>query len=117
MDFDEEIRHADDSERVGSVFATRTTPDMNEYQQKRLGAKKAKKLEIAANSSFLRPSDATMYRALAARCNYLVQDIAIASKDLCREFSVPSQTSFKKPKRLSPSASFGAGCSPCSALG
>ena len=97
MDVDEEID-------VGSMFATRTKPAMNKYQQKRLGAKKAKKLEVAANSSFvLSPTDATMYRALAARCNYLSQDrpdIAFASKELCREFSVPSQTSFKKLKRL-----------------
>ena len=57
----------DDSEHVGLMFATRTKPAMNTYQQKRLGAKKAKKLKIATNSSFvLSPSDAKMYRALAA---------------------------------------------------
>ena len=54
MDVDEEIRQANDSEHVGSsVFATRTKPAMNKYQQKRLGAKKAKKLEVAASSSFV----------------------------------------------------------------
>ena len=44
-----------------------------------------------------------MYRALAARCNYLSQDrpdVAYSSKELCKEFSVPTQSSFKKLKRL-----------------
>ena len=69
-----------------------------------MGAKKAKKLEISANSEFvLSPADATMYRALAARCNYLSQDrpdISYSSKELCREFSVPNKASFTKLKRL-----------------
>jgi hypothetical protein len=44
-----------------------------------------------------------MYRALAARCNYLSQDrpdIAFSSKELCREFSIPNKASFQKLKRL-----------------
>ena len=44
-----------------------------------------------------------MYRALSARCNYLSQDrpdISFASKELCREFVVPTVNSFKKLKRL-----------------
>ena len=49
MDVDEEVRRADDSEHVGSVFATRTKPATNKYQKRR-GAKMAKKLDIAANS-------------------------------------------------------------------
>lgn len=85
------------------VFANRTKP-IKKHGQKRVGAKKAKKLEISENGSFeLSPSHATAYRALAARCNYLAQDrpdIAYSSKKLCREFSVPTQASFKKLKRL-----------------
>ena len=85
------------------VFATRTKP-LKKQGQKRVGAKKAKKLEISEDSSYqLSPADATIYRALAARCNYLAQDrpdIAFSSKELCREFSVPTQSSFKKLKRL-----------------
>ena len=83
--------------------AKRTKPVGNKYQ-KRVGAKKAKKLEVDQNSSgALSPSDATMYRALAARCNYLSQDrpdISFASKELCREFNIPCVSSFKKLKRL-----------------
>jgi hypothetical protein len=44
-----------------------------------------------------------MYRALAARCNYLSQDrpdLAFSSKELCREFSIPNKSSFQKLKRL-----------------
>ena len=50
-------------------------------------AKKAKKLENADNaatSDVLTSSEATMYRALSARCNYLSQDrpdIPYSSKD------------------------------------
>ena len=86
------------------VFANRTKPEKNNKYQKRVGAKTAKKLELAENSAFeLSPADATMYRALAARCNYLSQDrpdIAFSSKELCREFSVPNKMSFQKLKRL-----------------
>ena len=44
-----------------------------------------------------------MFRALAARANFLAQDrpdIAFASKELCREFSVPNRNSFVRLKRL-----------------
>ena len=86
------------------IFAARTKPVQQNKFQKRVGAKQAKKLEIAENAAFeLSPEDATMYRALAARCNNLSQDrpdIAYSSKELCREFSVPNKTSFQKLKRL-----------------
>ena len=81
-----------------------TKPVKSGKFQKRVGAKTAKKLELAENSAFeLSPADATTYRALAARCNYLSQDrpdIAFSSKELCREFSVPNKMSFQKLKRL-----------------
>jgi hypothetical protein len=86
------------------VFAARTKPVTSNKFKKRLGAKTAKKLELSENSEFeLAPADATMYRALAARCNYLSQDrpdIAFSSKELCREFSIPNKSSFQKLKRL-----------------
>ena len=85
------------------LFANRTKPVKQKFQ-KRVGAKTAKKLEIAEHAAFeLEPADATMYRALAARCNYLSQDrpdIAFSSKELCREFSIPNKSSFQKLKRL-----------------
>ena len=78
----------------GRVCATRTKPVNNAKYAKRVGAKKAKKLELDKNSEFvLSQADATTYRALAARCNYLSQDrpdISFASKELCREFSIPN---------------------------
>ena len=86
------------------IFAARTKPVKPNKFQKRVGAKTAKKLELAENAAFeLEPADATTYRALAARCNYLSQDrpdIAFSSKELCREFSVPNRMSFQKLKRL-----------------
>jgi hypothetical protein len=86
------------------VFANRTKPVKTHPGAKRIGAKQAKKLEISESGSYeLSPADATMYRALAARCNYLAQDrpdIAYSAKELCREFAVPNQQSFKKLKRL-----------------
>jgi hypothetical protein len=92
-----------DVDAVRPIFAQRTKPEKNKFQ-KRVGAKTAKRLEIAENAAFeLEPADATMYRALAARCNYLSQDrpdISFSSKELCREFSVPNKMSFQKLKRL-----------------
>ena len=84
------------------LFATRTKPVESNKFKKRLGAKTAKKLELKENSaSELNPTDATMYRALAARCNDLSQDrpdISCSSKELCREFSVPNKSCFAKLK-------------------
>ena len=86
------------------ICAMRTKPAQNSKYKKRVGAKQPKKLEISANSGFvLSPEDATMYRALAARCNYLSQDrpdISFSSKELCRGFNVPDKSSFIKLKRL-----------------
>ena len=54
---------------------TRTKPATTNKYAKRVGAKKAKRLELDDRSEYTFSSqDATMYRALAARCNYLAQD-------------------------------------------
>ena len=82
------------------LMAARTKPNKNNKYAKRVGAKKAKKLEITSDSSFtLNADDATTYRALSARCNYLAQDrpdLSFASKELCKQFAVPN-VSFSKP--------------------
>ena len=57
------------------VYANRTKPVQSNKSAKRIGAKTAKTIELAKNADFtLCPADATTYRALAARCNYLAQD-------------------------------------------
>ena len=63
--------------------------------------KKIEKLENEGPE--LSPSDATTFRALAARANYLAQDrpdTNFASKELCREFAVPSVDSHKRLHHL-----------------
>ena len=47
----------------------------NTYAQKRLGAKRVNTLErIQSKGEILNPQEATLYRALAARANYLALD-------------------------------------------
>ena len=62
---------------LGSLCSTKpqkTTAVRNNKLQKQLGANKAKNLKLDERSEItLSPEDATMYRALAAKCNYLVQ--------------------------------------------
>ena len=94
-----------DMDTEGFFFAaTRTKPATTNKHAKRVGAKKAKRLELDDRFEYtLRAQDATIYRALAARCNYLAQDrpdLAFGVKKLCRESSVPNLNSFKKVKRL-----------------
>ena len=51
----------------------------------------------------LSEEDATAFRALAARANYLAADRAdlmFSTKELCREFSRPSRGSFIKLRRV-----------------
>ena len=63
-----------------------------------------KKLErLQTTSQNLLPEEATLYRALSARANYLAQDrpdIAYSTKELCREFAVPTRDSYAKLKRV-----------------
>ena len=51
----------------------------------------------------LEPTEATAFRALSARGNYLGDDrpdIGFSAKELCREFARPNKTSFTKLKRM-----------------
>ena len=87
------------------LCATRTKPAYKGPPgAKRQGAKAVKKMERAANADFLLTrEEATMFRALSARANFLSQDkpdINFSTKELCREFSQPNQKSYMRLKRL-----------------
>ena len=92
------------SSRSMIVAAARTKPVKKPMAKKRAGAKATKKLERLVSKGFgLEPAEATMFRALSARANYLSQDrpdISFAAKELCREFAIPNKNSFLKLKRL-----------------
>lgn len=92
------------SDHSHKVCAARTPPANANKYKKRLGAKQSKNLEKLESVGFeLNPTEATLYRALSARCNYLAQDrcdIAFAAKELCREFAIPSKLSYARLKRL-----------------
>ena len=70
----------------------------------RKGAKAVKKIEMEGNASdLLSPDQATTFRALAARGNFLSQDrvdVSFATKELCREFAAPANSSNLRLKRL-----------------
>ena len=88
-----------------SVFAVRTPSARTKWQKgTRRGSKLMKKIERRENESpELTPSEATDVRALAARANYLAQDradCAYISKELCREFAVPTVYSKDRLIRL-----------------
>jgi hypothetical protein len=64
---------------------------------------KDKKEDRTEGDKELSPQDATRYRALAARANYLSQDrpdISFACKEICREMSKPTQAGMDKIRRL-----------------
>ena len=69
------------------LSAVRTPSTKNEFKA-RQGAKAVKKLErLESASETLTPDEATTYRALSARANYLAQDrpdVAFSTKELCR---------------------------------
>ena len=85
------------------VCAVRTPSAKPKYGARK-GAKAVKKLErLESQAHSLCPEEATMFRALSARANYLAQDrpdIAFSTKELCREFAVPTQDSYLKLKRV-----------------
>ena len=73
------------------------------FKPKRVGAKAAKALEFESKGEILNQSEATLFRALAARANYLAMDrpeCAYATKELCRFFATPTKTGVEQLKRL-----------------
>ena len=85
--------------RLEPIFAVK------KFTQKRKGAKAVKAFEKDAIGSDgkLDRENATTFRAISARANYVAQDRAdgsYSSKELCREFSAPNENSLMKLKRL-----------------
>ena len=73
------------------------------FKAKRVGAKAAKALEFDSKGEVLTASEATLFRALAARANYLAMDrpeVSYATKELCRFFATPTKTGVEQLKRL-----------------
>ena len=73
------------------------------FKQKRIGVKAAKKAEFESKGEVLNEAEATQFRALAARANYLAMDrteTAYATKELCRFFATPTRTGVEQLKRL-----------------
>ncbi len=73
------------------------------FKAKRVGSKAAKALEFESKGEILTQSEATLFRALAARANYLAMDrpeCAYATKELCRFFATPTRTGVEQLKRL-----------------
>ena len=73
------------------------------FKAKRVGAKAAKALEFESKGEVLTASEATLFRALAARANYLAMDrpeCSFATKELCRFFATPTKTGVEQLKRL-----------------
>ena len=75
-----------------------------QYMKKRLGTKAVNAHEaLEATGEALTEEQCTLFRALAARANYLAldrPDCAFACKELCREFSRPTTDNIKALKKL-----------------
>lgn len=87
------------------IMAIRTPSGQSPAARKgRLGARAVKEIEHAEEKGeLLSPPQATTFRALSARANFLAQDrpdLAFACKELCRHFSCPTVASMLKLKRL-----------------
>ena len=79
------------------------TPPAKKHGVKRAGAKAVKAMERVSTAYTLSPEDATNFRALSARGNFLSQDrtdIGFSTKELCREFAVPTRNSYNRLKRV-----------------
>ena len=104
---DDIIGHDDNDDDVDQsdvlVGAVRTASAKKKHSG-RHGAKAVKKIEMAGNiGDLLTPEQATTFRALSARGNYLAQDrvdISFSTKELCREFAAPANSSQLRLKRL-----------------
>ena len=92
-----------DDALTDAVFAVKKGKSTAKFK-KRAGAKAVKAFEREVNEADRLPAnDATTFRAISARGNYLAQDRpdhSYSSKELCREFAVPNGHSLMKLKRL-----------------
>ena len=86
------------------LCAARTVSAKKKGGPLRQGAKQAKKMEkLQSAGRFSDPTEATMFRAISARANYLAQDrpdISVAAMELCGEFSRPTKQSYERLQRL-----------------
>ena len=84
---------------VDVVLAVRSPPANANKFKKRQGAKATKKLkQLESVRHEVNLKEATAFRVLAARCNYVAQyraDIAYSAKKLCREFAIPNKKSYE----------------------
>ena len=73
------------------------------FKPKRVGAKAAKALEFESKGEVLTSSEATLFRTLAARANYLAMDrpeCSFATEERRRFFAAPTKTGVEQLKRL-----------------
>ena len=82
------------------IFAIRPPPTNDNNLKKRAGAKQANPFGRPESvGSAPNRKEAPVFRALAARCNYLAQDrcdIAYSTEELCRELAVPNRRAYAK---------------------
>ena len=89
--------------RTSNVVMANRTPPNKKPGAKRMGAKAVKSMEKISTEYTLSPEDATNYRALSARANFLAQDrsdVGYSGKELCRAFAVPTSNSYARLKRV-----------------
>ena len=88
---------------INCVLAARAVSAKQKFSGRK-GAKAVKKLErLESTSHALSPEEATMYRTLNARANYLAQDrpdTAFSTNELCREFAVPNRDPYATLERV-----------------
>ena len=96
IEYEADQRHAEIIARDAKI--SQSTKSVNTP-----GIKSASTLEEINLSKLLNPADGTLYRAIAARANYLSQDrsdIQFAVKELSRKMSNPNELDWLKIKRL-----------------
>ena len=88
-----------------NIYAVRTPSSRKPWEKRsRQGTKKVRQIERLQNEGAeLSPEDATTFRALAARANYVSQDrpdLSFAAKEMCREFAVPTRKSWERLEKV-----------------
>ena len=92
--------------RLQAFFCANVSPKKKpkKFKKKRLGARKVRDMEkLQSVGEKLNDTEATAYRALAARANYLTldrPDTAFTTKELCRDFASPTRSAWTRLKRL-----------------
>ena len=101
-EYEPDIRHAELIVRELGLKDAKAVATPGTYDSRKHEAKDAEGRSVEGEDAPMHPEDATKYRGIAARLNYLAMDrsdVQFAAKECCKHMSAPKRGDWEKLKR------------------